>query len=151
MQSVSLPHQHNSLFSKISSKHSGYVAVAWTSCSAGSWAGLLMTVDEPTYGLQYLPVAVLLSLSERRNKEPSLKSGKKEKDLMVLIQATVRDYMYPQSTKGQTTKYPLMCTQIFWRQKLWALQKPSNWPLDHLEHSMQPSKYSFVELTLMGM
>ncbi len=74
---------------------------------------MLMTVDEPTYGLQYLPVAVLLSLSERRNKEPSLKSGKKEKDLMVLIQATVRDYMYPQSTKGQSTKYPLMCTQIF--------------------------------------
>jgi hypothetical protein len=46
-----------------------------------------MTVDEPTYGLQYLPVAVLLSLSERRNKEPSLKSGKKEKDLMVFIQS----------------------------------------------------------------
>jgi hypothetical protein len=39
-----------------------------------------MTGDEPTYGLQYLPVAVLLSPSERRNKEPSLKSGKKEKD-----------------------------------------------------------------------
>jgi hypothetical protein len=62
--------QHNFLFRQLGLMYSAYGAAAQTYCSTQSLAGLLMIQDEPTCGLQYSPVVVLLLLSARRNKKP---------------------------------------------------------------------------------
>jgi hypothetical protein len=49
--------------------YSAYGAAAQTYCSTQSLAGLLMIQDEPTCGLQYSPVVVLLLLSAGRKKK----------------------------------------------------------------------------------